>query len=64
MEKPAAFARQDRDRGLMVGIAAGNLLGISLEGRLRLEIADKYPGLGGFRAEARCHPRLRSRTTA
>lgn len=37
-------AKQDRDSGLMVGIAAGNLLGISLEGRLRLEIADKYPG--------------------
>ena len=44
MEKPAPFARQERDRGLMVGIAAGNLLGISLEGRLRREIADKYPG--------------------
>ena len=33
----------DRARGLMVGIAAGNLLGIVQEGRSKQEIAEEYP---------------------
>ncbi len=33
----------DRERGLMVGIAAGNLLGITIEGRPRSWIRERFP---------------------
>ena len=33
----------DRARGLMVGIAVGNLLGIAMEGRSRRRILDAHP---------------------
>ena len=33
----------NRARGLMAGIAVGNLLGITIEGRSKRAIADRYP---------------------
>ena len=40
---PYATAENDRTRGLMVGIAAGNLLGIVQEGWSRRRVAEAYP---------------------
>lgn len=34
----------DRERGLMVGIAAGNLLGVPIEGRSKDDVRERFPG--------------------
>ena len=33
----------DRARGLMVGIAAGNLLGVPIEGRSKDDVRERFP---------------------